>query len=462
MAVGQYTTNDTIGLFTESWDGTQWQVQTPAAPAHSVDSSLAGVSCPAVGDCTAVGFSAYAPNDTFTGRPWFTLAEHWNGVRWTIESTPNPIAPQKARVIQLTSVSCPGASNCAAVGFYDSAAGYRVPFAEHLRGSRWVIQSTPLPSTGRDGVLTGVSCPTPAACTAIGNYESSTEPSPQPLAERWSGSSWKLVKIPQPAGASTYSLGVSCATVSNCTAVGYYFARFQFVGAWVERWNGKRWQIQPTPKRSAGVSGYTSVSCPQPQACIAVGGTGDSLETVQTLAMGEQVDVAPVRGAVLYAVPAANRHFVPLKREQRIPVGSLLDTTRGVVRLTSAANLAGTVTQTGQIYGGQFKVLQQRAAGAATRLILTGNLGCGRKADDVADVAKHRPRHHRINVNENGGNWGTGTPYVSTSVQGTQWLTDETCTGSRVTVEQGVVRVSDLILHRTILLHAGQSYLAGH
>jgi hypothetical protein len=468
MAVGQYTTNDTIGLFTERWNGTQWQLQTPAVPAHSVDSSLVGVSCPAVRDCTAVGFYAYRPNAAFTGRPQFTLAEHWNGFHWRIEPTPNPVAPAEGRVIQLNSVSCPGAKHCTAVGFYDSKAGYGIPFAEHLRGSRWVIQSTPLPPTGQNGVLTGVSCPSLAACTAVGNYDSGTGPSPQPLAERWSGSSWKLVKIPQPAAHSTHSLGVSCATESDCTAVGYYYFShprgFGYsVGAWVERWNGRGWQIQST-SRGNGVSGYTGVSCPEPGACVAVGGTGDSLETVQTLGVGEQVDVAPVRGTVSYAPPSAKRpHFVPLTKKRRIPVGSQLDTTRGTVSVTSAVNFSGG-TRTGEFYGGQFKVLQKRTVGAVTELRLTGKLNCAgasRSARDVATIARHHPHRHMWGT-DNGSGYATGGGYGSGTTQGTKWLTDDSCTGTRFTVVQGVVRVTDYVRHVTVLVTAGHSYLAGH
>jgi hypothetical protein len=52
--------------------------------------------------------------------------------------------------------------------------------------------------------------------------------------------------------------------------------------------------------------------------------------------------------------------------------------------------------------------------------------------------------------------------YGSAAVQGTEWLTEDTCTGTRVTVARGVVKVTDFVRHRTVLVRAPHSYLAGH
>jgi hypothetical protein len=43
-------------------------------------------------------------------------------------------------------------------------------------------------------------------------------------------------------------------------------------------------------------------------------------------------------------------------------------------------------------------------------------------------------------------------------VQGTRWLTADTCTTSLVRVTQGTVAVHDLVRQRTVTLHAGQTY----
>ena len=52
--------------------------------------------------------------------------------------------------------------------------------------------------------------------------------------------------------------------------------------------------------------------------------------------------------------------FVPITEARQIPVGSLLDTRKGTVRLTSARDSKGT-TQNGDFAAGVFQVLQSRA-----------------------------------------------------------------------------------------------------
>jgi hypothetical protein len=57
---------------------------------------------------------------------------------------------------------------------------------------------------------------------------------------------------PNPSGALFSELnGVSCASASACTAVGYYGISFNGFtyneGTLAEAWNGTTWVIQPTP-----------------------------------------------------------------------------------------------------------------------------------------------------------------------------------------------------------------------
>ena len=61
---------------------TAWQVQTVPKPPDSI-TRLQGVSCPARGDCIAVG-SFF---DKATGTE-HALAERWNGSGWVIQPTP--------------------------------------------------------------------------------------------------------------------------------------------------------------------------------------------------------------------------------------------------------------------------------------------------------------------------------------------------------------------------------------
>ena len=273
-AVG-YFVNGSHGRVTlaERWNGTSWSVQTtPPNPKGVTDSSLDSVSCTSATACTAVGFP---DNDAQVG----TLAERWNGTSWSIQSTPNPPPNGLGRLI---GVSCTSAVACTAVG--STVPNFRVQsssatVAEHWDGTRWSIQSTPNPAgaTYNAGVR-AVSCASPTACTAVGSFTDSTGRI-VPLAERLDGTSWSVQSVPNPAGAG-YSLlsGVSCTSATACTAVGSSSASFNSDGVTLaERWDGTSWSIQATPNpEGANGSALNGVSCTSATACIAVGSIANS------------------------------------------------------------------------------------------------------------------------------------------------------------------------------------------
>jgi hypothetical protein len=124
------------------------------------------------------------------------------------------------------------------------------------------------------GQLSGVSCTSPAACTAVGNTGSASTTT-APLAERWNGRKWTFQPTPSLPGTTsgTFS-GVSCTSPTACTAVGNTGGRFTAVAPLAERWNGRKWSIQPTPRTTSGI--LSGVSCTSPTACTAVGTAGDA------------------------------------------------------------------------------------------------------------------------------------------------------------------------------------------
>ena len=91
--------------------------------------------------------------------------------------------------------------------------------AERWNGTSWTVQSTPNRSGAAESYLEGVSCTSAITCTAVG-YERFP---PVTLAERWNGTSWTLQPTPDPIGGQSDSRrleGVSCSSVTTCTAVG--------------------------------------------------------------------------------------------------------------------------------------------------------------------------------------------------------------------------------------------------
>ena len=108
MAVGDYI-GSTFLTLAEVWNGTKWAIKkTPNPSVTTVGSLLTSVSCAASTDCTAVGYNFLIPPGDLT------VAEAWNGTKWKIQPTPNPVGAQQS---YLNGVSCPSATGCTAVGY---------------------------------------------------------------------------------------------------------------------------------------------------------------------------------------------------------------------------------------------------------------------------------------------------------------------------------------------------------
>jgi hypothetical protein len=263
----------------ERWNGTSWTQQSTPTPAKT-ESSLWGVSCTSSTACTAVGLSV----NTTSGPAVVTLAESWNGTEWTVKKTPNPSGALESR---LFAVSCSSSTACTAVGEYVSSAGKELPLAEIWNGTEWSIQKPPSPSEAEGSELTEVSCTSSTACAAVGHYSTKTG-YPVSLAESWNGTEWSIKKTLLPEGTvGSHLSGVSCSSSSACTAVGSYETSARVAMTLAEGWNGTEWSIQKTPNPAGGAeSDLSGVSCSSSTTCTAVGSYQNSSGTEVTLAEG--------------------------------------------------------------------------------------------------------------------------------------------------------------------------------
>lgn len=160
--------------------------------------------------------------------------------------------------------------------------------------------------------------------------------------------------------------------------------------------------------------------------------------------------------------------FVALSGSVIVPDGSEVEARRGRVEVTVAGPSPGS-TIGALVYQGRFLIHQDLAPPELTQFMLSEHLaGCeararpGRHTSVAASRRRRtaRPRARHLWVSDHGGNWGTGGRYVSTSVQGTNWLTTDECRRSAVKVASGVVTVRDLIHRTTVTVTAGHSYIA--
>jgi hypothetical protein len=263
--VGSYL--DSAGVWrtlAESWDGSNWSLQSTPVPAGASYSSFLRVSCATSTACVAVGNYA---NDAGTPR---ALAERWDGANWTIDPTPDPAG---ATGSALGGVSCPTTVDCTAVGYYRNSTGI-LPLAEARSSSGWVIKAAPPPAGSGFAVLNAVSCSAVTACSAVGSSRSSPAPGTTTgFAERWDGSTWTVQTMASPSTADSVNLSsISCASSANCTAVGYYSGSTSERSTLAEGWDGTTWTIQPSPN-PPGMQGseFSAVSCVTTTNCTAVG-----------------------------------------------------------------------------------------------------------------------------------------------------------------------------------------------
>jgi hypothetical protein len=187
---------------------------------------------------------------------------------------------------------------------------------------------------------------------------------------------------------------------------------------------------------------------------------------------GKTATLRAVSGTVLIRGPREHE-FVPLTGVSSVRLGTVVDTRDGVVRLQSVASPGGGI-QTGRFHGDVFKIGQTKVRSrflggrsALTVLKLVGKLeGCG-QGGRPASAARRPRRAARRHRSKGRGLWGnahgnfrTGGRYASTTVRGTKWLVEDTCSGTRVRVARGLVSVRDFHRHRTTLLRAHHGYLA--
>jgi hypothetical protein len=141
------------------------------------------------------------------------LVEVWDGTTWTQQSSPNPVGPANI----LRSVSCASATACVAVGENDDPSYFKTNLAEVWDGVAWTVQTTPSPAT--NNFFTSVSCSSATDCTAVGHQHNPTTGYDFTFAEAWNGSTWTVQKTRNPSLFVDVLEGVSCVS-STCVAAG--------------------------------------------------------------------------------------------------------------------------------------------------------------------------------------------------------------------------------------------------
>ena len=180
-AVGEYSASLSAGVFaqtlTEHWNGSKWNVvKSPnPGPSGSANGGFFGVAAGAANTIWAAGY--YVANAT-TNPVQATLIEHWNGMSWSIVSSPN-VASDANRLFGVALVS---ASSVWTVGYSTpSGGGFDRTLTEHWNGTSWSIVSSPNVGSANNDLNGVTTLPANNQVWSVGLYD--TNPTPQTLTE---------------------------------------------------------------------------------------------------------------------------------------------------------------------------------------------------------------------------------------------------------------------------------------
>jgi hypothetical protein len=421
---------DVISSTEPTGGATAWT--TTRVDSNGSSGELSGISCPSTKLCVAVD----RKGDVLTSTDPTGGAGAWTSAK--IDSI-------EGDMTSLSFVSCHTESSCVAV----DESGNVFTSADPAGGvSAWHSITTSFTNFGFDSV----SCASATFCTAAGpegTVLTSTNPT--------SGTgAW----VPTDIDSNNVLTGVSCPSSDLCVAVDE--PGNVLVGTAKDNMEEPKGKEEPKTGGGGGSGGGGATTTATTTTQL----TTPSEPTPAPI-LGQRQTASVISGAVTVRLKGTTK-FVPLSGTSSIPDGSEVEATNGRVLITVATLTPGK-TQRAEVWGGRFLIHQEHTGSGETHFILSLPLtGCPRvalprgSAAVVAAGAKHSsgPKSRHLWVSEGGGSWGTNGRYVSTSVEGTHWLTLDECDRSEVTVSAGKVKVHDLVRNRTKTITTGQHYTA--
>jgi hypothetical protein len=316
-AAGTYTSSsdEQQGLLVNETSGTWGGAMTVLLPpGASGRSSLSSVSCPAPGNCTTVGFYA-----ALSGGLQGLIVTESSG---TWASGAEAGLPAGAVAASLASVSCSSPGNCSAVGDYtgDNGGELNALVVDEASSTWGAGLAVALPPRSTRSELVSVSC-SEDACAAGGSYSGSDGGQEGLLVSESAGTWGKGVTAPLPASAPFASTSlaltgiseVACPTTGECSAVGFYTTDCNCHGMVLHQ-SSIGWAATAVPVPGGTSPGQqplqsflTSLACPAPRECEAVGSyvasDGDDRALIASDVGGtvsDDLQVGPSGGAPWY------------------------------------------------------------------------------------------------------------------------------------------------------------------
>jgi len=182
---------------------------------------------------------------------------------------------------------------------------------------------------------------------------------------------------------------------------------------------------------------------------------------------GQSANAQTVSGTIFIREPSGQ--FERFTGSQQVRTGTEFDALAGSVQITIATGKKGE-TQHGTFGGAVFKLTETKAGpskGLTTLSIVEGAFRgapsyavcTARKAGDASAAALSSKTLQLLRASAHG-KFRTQGRYSAATVRGTIWTVADRCDGTFTHDLTDSVAVTDFVTHKTIILHAGQSYLA--
>jgi hypothetical protein len=231
-AVGAYATSrNIIKTLAMHWNGVTWSVVASPNPGSPPNGSLSGIYALASDDVWAVG-GFEGPDG-----PNRTLIEHWNGMKWSVVASPNQgIYPNG-----LADVAMISPTDGWAAGAWFTSAEVDQTLLMHWNGVSWTIVSSPNVGTAEND-MHGIAWVSGRNVWAVGFHGTKT------LVEHWNGTAWKAIPSPTPGSTGIADLsGIAALGAKDSWAVGAYVTDAHVLGTMVQHWDGSAWTVVPSP-----------------------------------------------------------------------------------------------------------------------------------------------------------------------------------------------------------------------
>ena len=178
---------------------------------------------------------------------------------------------------------------------------------------------------------------------------------------------------------------------------------------------------------------------------------------------------SPLQAGV--AQSGIEKGFQPLKGIASVPVGSVLDTRKGRVAVSTAADFrkasdARHRAQTANFAAGIFRIKQARKHRRKaprrpfTDLVLTSAAGAQAVCATKSRTSPIKGVVRRLSATTKGRFRAVGGASTTTVIKGATFITSDRCTGTLTEVGRGRAKVFDRRLGRTVTVKSGRAYLA--